>query len=926
MKQKYPKLFGLILYCFFCINSDAQQYKDPDLLWGTYFGAAGLDNGHAITTDISGNLYITGSTSSSTGMATPGAFQENNGGNSDAYLAKFTNTGRLIWSTYFGGAGEDGGNAIALDASGNIYITGYVSSASGIATAGAHQAAFGDYRDAFLAKFSPSGNRLWATYIGGHGEDRGYGVCVDITGNVIVSGFTNSRNNIASKGAYHSVIGGDDDIFIARFLPSGKLLWSTYYGGPGKDRANAVCTDAAGKIYVTGITASRTNLSMAGVYQQGFKGNTNDAFLLRFSSTGTCDWCTYFGGYSEAHTVIADHAGNIYIAGDTYDPADIASPGAFQVKHGGKNDAFIAKFNSSGQRTWSSYFGGDGDDFGYGLAADDSDHVFLSGRSSTGSGLADTSAYQSKNKGSNDVFLVKFTAKGEKIWSTYYGGRGDDVGYWMTTDHYGNVFVTGASSSDSGMVTKGAYQDDNRGNNDIFIAKFGHRYINDGGIYRFLAPGAGVCSGKYALIAELKNFGSHSIDSVKIDWSINRQMQPGYYWKGKLKPDSTTLIHLGIFQFTPGFDTIKAWTNRPDGLKDSVVINDTADQIITVFSLPKANAGPDTTLCFDQAYTMQGAGGITYQWIPAKHLSSANDPNAKAILENMQYYTLIVTNQHGCRDTSDVWLKVRPRLKVKAFGPLKACYGQPVLLSAKGTGGDSMHYDYNWINDSSKGTLILVRLHKTGWHKVILSDQCSPANDTDSIFIRIIPPADASFRYSPDNYVKIYHKVAFENTSKNASGYLWNFDTNNTSKDSSTKISPQYIYKDTGNFRVRLIAYGLEGCKNDTAYQYIEIIEGKIKIYVPDAFTPDNNGRNDRFEIKGDGIICYSYKIYNRWGEMVFSSSDLTIPHNPGLSNLPWDGTFKGLPASESIYLYMLDVIDIDGDHHYLKGSLQLLR
>jgi gliding motility-associated-like protein len=204
------------------------------------------------------------------------------------------------------------------------------------------------------------------------------------------------------------------------------------------------------------------------------------------------------------------------------------------------------------------------------------------------------------------------------------------------------------------------------------------------------------------------------------------------------------------------------------------------------------------------------------------------------------------------------------------------------------------------------------KVYYSCWSKVILSDHCSPISAVDSVYISVTPPAKAEFSYSPSPMVRINSVVNFMNQSKKASSYRWSFGNG----DSSKINTPQVTYTDTGYFTITLIAIGENGCPNDTAYNTIHVENGTVLIYAPDIFTPDGNGLNDLFTIKGTGIASYQYTIYNRWGENIFRSSD-TRPD--------WDGTFRGILVEGGVYLYYLDVLDIYGDHHYLSGNVMVM-
>jgi hypothetical protein len=192
-------------------------------LWGTYYGGNDTDWGYSCTTDAIGNVYLAGYTEStnSVTIATSGAHQTSIGGYDDAFLVKFDASGTRLWGTYYGGTSDDYGRSCTTDASGNVYLAGWTSSTTAIATSGAHQTTYGGYWDAFLGKFDASGTRLWGTYYGGSDWDFGYSCTTDASGNVYLAGWTMSTNAIATSGAHQATIGGGRDVFLVKFDGNG---------------------------------------------------------------------------------------------------------------------------------------------------------------------------------------------------------------------------------------------------------------------------------------------------------------------------------------------------------------------------------------------------------------------------------------------------------------------------------------------------------------------------------------------------------------------------------------------------------------------------------------------------------------------------------------------------------------------------------
>jgi len=316
-------------------------------LWGTYFG--GFSNNDANTSfgicvDNENNVCVTGNTQSTDFPVTIGAHQPIPGGGQDAFIAKFNPNGLLVWSTYYGGSAGDFGVSIATDESANIFITGYSQSTSGIATVASHQPNCGGGQDAFLAKFGPSGVRVWATYIGGSSTDRS--MCIAVKQNLlVVGGLTNSTNGIATSTSHQDTKRDGDDGFVCVFDLAGQLQWATYVGTEGQDAIEGVLLSELNEIYVTGAATGDTGITTPGSIQELFAGS-RDLFLVKFDGSGTQQWGTYYGGAdADAIGVAAYFDRNIYMAGRTNSGSGIATSGGIQQMLGGGTDGFLVRID-----------------------------------------------------------------------------------------------------------------------------------------------------------------------------------------------------------------------------------------------------------------------------------------------------------------------------------------------------------------------------------------------------------------------------------------------------------------------------------------------------------------------------------------------------------------------------------------------------
>jgi hypothetical protein len=382
----------------------------------------------------------------------------------------------LLYSTYLGGSGFEDGNGISVDSAGNAYVTGFTNSTNFPVTAGAFQTTFGGVEDAFLAKLNAAGTALlYSTYLGGNGDDFGNGIAVDSAGNAYVTGYTNSTNFPVTAGAFQTTYGGSLDAFMSKLNAAGTaLLYSTYLGGNGDDFGNGIAVDSAGNAYVTGGTSSANFPVTASAFQTTYGGGYYDAFVTKLNAAGTVlIYSTYLGGNDRdiGNGIAVDSAGNAYVTGDTSSANVPVTAGALQTT--GINDAFVTELNAAGTALlYGTYLGG-GNDGGNGIAVDSAGNAYVTGGTSSANFPVTASAFQTTFGGVEDAFLAKVNAAGTALlYSTYLGGNDEEYGNGIAVDSAGNAYVTGQTVSTNFPVTAGAFQTTFHGNNDAFVAKF----------------------------------------------------------------------------------------------------------------------------------------------------------------------------------------------------------------------------------------------------------------------------------------------------------------------------------------------------------------------------------------------------------------------------------------------------------------------
>lgn len=382
--------------------------------WGTYYGNTQM-RGIGICVDVNNHVIVTGLSYGQNGIATTGAHQITNQGptnHSDAFILKFDSNGKRKWGTFYGGnTYTEGGYSLVGDEDGNIIMVGATGSSSGIATNGSYQTTLGGKIDAMIVKFDSSGVRQWATYFGGSEDDYGYDVSIDLKNNIYVVGLSGSTNNVATVGAHQTMFGGgSSDALLMKFNSSGKLLWSTYYGGKGSDEIAHGITCEGSDIYITGRTTSISGIATSGSHLSSYVSGQYDGFIAKFDSTGLRKWGTYFGskGDDVCSAICGGSDSSIYIVGDTDGSTGIATKGVYQDTLGGYTDAFVAKFSYAGKLQWCSYFGGEWNESGYDIAVYGGCNIYITGETESDYLIASTVAHQNSRFAFHDAYLAKF--------------------------------------------------------------------------------------------------------------------------------------------------------------------------------------------------------------------------------------------------------------------------------------------------------------------------------------------------------------------------------------------------------------------------------------------------------------------------------------------------------------------------------------
>ncbi|MCS6885345.1 MAG: SBBP repeat-containing protein [Acidobacteriota bacterium] len=438
---------------------------DPELRYATYLGGERSDIATGVAVDTAGNVYVVGYTNSLR-FPTRNQLQQADSGAGDAFLSRFDAEGRLAYSTYIGGGLLDQALGVAIASDGSIYIVGLTQSLDFPTRNALQNNYSGRTDAFLTKISADGRSISFSTYLGGTGEEEATAVAIDTKGDVYVAGSTNSIEFPVSSNAFQKEPRGFRDIFVAKFTSSGSRSYATYIGGFANDLATAIKVDSLGRAYVVGNTLSDNYPTVKAFQSSRAGGGSprTDGVISIVSAGGnSLDYSTFFGGEEEdlIRDIALDTQGNFYIVGTTRS-VDLRVVNAFQPTNKGGSfgaglflgpyDAFLSKFSPDGSRLLiSTYLGGSEYDDITGISLDPAGNIYLCGVTSS-EDFPLSRAFQrgnaSRGEQRADTFVAKFNPTIKiLLYSTYYGGSRNDVALRIATERSGNAYVVGVSAS-----------------------------------------------------------------------------------------------------------------------------------------------------------------------------------------------------------------------------------------------------------------------------------------------------------------------------------------------------------------------------------------------------------------------------------------------------------------------------------------------
>jgi gliding motility-associated-like protein len=760
---------------------------------------------------------------------------------------------------------------VATDTAGNIFVAGGYRGTTTIGTT-LLNAGFNRPWSAFcIAKYNATGNVLWAkTSVTKPNTSWcfAYSVATDKAGNAYATGmFFDSM----SFGAY-TISSAAPNVFLVKYDGNGNVLWVRTSTGSTNATGNYVAVDASGNPYITGQFYNSISFGAQTLTNGGSSGN---AFITKYDANGNALWARSPTGstYSINGTgLAADNVGNIYATGN-YNTNTSISFGTFALANGNTRNMYLVKYDGNGNALWatnaliasSTSAISNTPALGEYLTTDNAGNVYVTGNyiDTVQFGtqlLTDGLVSVSGAAYSGNVFVAKYSSAGKPVWakSGLIPNRSAfAVDYSITADQWNNIYVSGA-----------------------YYGGFTFGGIN------LTAPS----TGEPAFIIKLDSAGNALCGT-----SVNDQ-KVGHIYVDVSGANGLAVDPKGpnVF-FTGGVQSYPSCVLYPD------TITGTGDEygFVGKWTCGTCNIAPlitgNTAVCNGQQISLVAGGGTGYVW------SNGNTTDSITIHPSSSgTYYVAITND-SCTRKDSVAVTVYPVPVAGVSNAQTICEGNTATLSASG-GTTYLWQPGAGLSSSVTATPNAIPVVTTTYTVTISNSNCS-VTDSTIVFVNPLPIVSAccDTTISPGQHVQL--------TSSGGGNYAWipSYGINCTTcnnPNASPLVTTTYTLTVTSD----------SGC---SVSQTITIVVSCGTIFIPDAFSPNNDGQNDYLYVRGDCIKTMQFEIFDRWGNKVFETTD---------QNIPWNGLFNGKAANTGSYVYYLSATLYDGTTQTKKGSVALVR
>ncbi len=442
--------------------------QSPDWLWAVSASGINDDFVESLAVDASGNRFLTGSFESAT--ITFGTYTLTNSGESDMFIVKYDAAGNVVWAKSAGGIYADEGFSVATDAAGNCFVVGYYWSTSIIFDTDTLFNSLG--HDVFVVKYDPSGNVIWTRGTTGSFDNQAVSVAVDNSGNCYVAGFFKTLFLYFGSDTLTNAASNSPDMFIVKYDVGGNALWAKSAGSIGYEEARSIAVDSDGNSYVTGYFES-SNISFGATTLTNANPGSRDVFVVKYDTAGNVLWASSAGGNSidDGRGIGVDGFGNSYITGTFISPSITFGTTTLTNAGANEDDLFLVKFDSIGNVVWAKSAGGTLDDPVRSMAVDAAGNCYITGYFKNTTLNFNTVTLTNTVSGEDDIYIAKYDANGNVIWAKSVGGVNSDRSHAIASDASGYLTVAGYFTSPTISFGASTLTNSGTGTYDLFISK-----------------------------------------------------------------------------------------------------------------------------------------------------------------------------------------------------------------------------------------------------------------------------------------------------------------------------------------------------------------------------------------------------------------------------------------------------------------------
>lgn len=949
-------------------DETTQLVIDPTIVFATFTGASADNFGFTATYDNAGNFYGGGFvhffSAASSFPTSVGAFQttymggtttSGNGYECDIVVFKYNPSGTAyLFATFLGGSDNEQPHSLVVDAANNLIVAGRTYSNNYPVSATGYDQTYNGAGDIVVSKLNSTGTMLLgSTYMGGsagdginedanpvvagnlkhnYGDDARSEVIVDNLGNVYVAAPTFSSDFPTANAFQSALSGGQDGVVFKLDNNLSNLTWSTFLGGTNNDAAYVLALNKSqSHVYVAGGTMSSNFPYTVGTYQASYQGGTVDGFIGRFQNSGTYPLQRMTsigtGNYDQCYGLQMDDNNSVYAMGQTLGGSFPVTAGVYSNP---SSSQFVIKLDSMlTNNVYSTVFGsGNSTQTNISPVAflvDTCENVYISGWGGNlnlpypGMGnnfnmpLSTINLPAQSSTDGQDFYFIVFSKNVQQLlYSTYMGGAGVGEHVDGGTSRFDNTGIVyqaicgGCGGTSNFPVTPGTVSTVNGSANCNLVA------VKIAFELGAVLASASANPDTVGCTPFTVNFSNGSTNAVNYEWDFGDN-------------GSSTQATPTHTYTNPGVYTVRMIAINPNACveRDTVYMGITvlANSITPDFTVSKTDSCGPFRANFNntsQFGTTPGAPSFTkFAWDfgDGTTFNGANPPLHNFPDSGCYNIRLIMTDSTACNSPDTVIKQIcfTPSFVVASFiAPDSLCISSGTLFANNSLNAQSTLWDFGDGETSTSTSPIHIYSTSGTYTVTLVASNPATCNKVDSttrvVTVKALPVA--YFVHTPIIPVP-NEPISFNNRSQNAVSYVWAFGDGKGCSD----VNPKHLYNRTGAYTVCLAARSADGCV-DTFCRRVDA-EVVPAIGVPSAFSPNGDGNNDVLYVYGAAIESMTFKLFNRWGQLVFETTNIENG---------WDGVYQGKPQEMDSYGYTLTANFYDGTTQNLQGNVTLLR